>query len=240
MKRTLIAVVALALIVLIPIAAGAVPVPGIYNSIDIFGGGPLLTGLGSTWRSGINSGLPHVLHLQSYTLPSGPLGVQWEIACAVENAPYVVQNNLNAQGTGDIIYTSTFTGGIFTFFAGGWPWGDGSGTLLTTSLITTVHFVAYSPTGSRVNGTTSGTFDNGCYLTFAIANGMGMGETSSGPPNLTKPAIYPTFLDGTCNPAQSNQQFGSWGTVTQITLGIQCPVPTEVTTWGAVKARYAD
>ncbi len=227
----------LSALLLLPILATAAPVDGIYRSTDFpmpFTG-VLLTGRASTWRPGINSGLPHVLHAQSWN--GTTLGTQWDISCAVENSAFSVQDN-RVNGTGTVIYTSTFQGGTFTFFAGGWPWGDGTGTLGTTNLITIVSYAGGIPYASVVNGTTSGIFVGGCNLTFAIANGSGMGETSSLYPTLTKPADYPTFLDGTCGLASPGLQYGTWGTVSTITLGISCPVPVEQTTWGNVKALY--
>jgi len=228
------------LIVLVGVAGlvSAAPIGGIYLSTDL--GGQLLTGRASTWRPGINSGLPHVLHCQSWTGTS--LGTQWDISCPIEPTNFSVQDN-RVGGVGTVVYTSTFQGGTFTLFAGGWPWGDGTGTLGTTILVTTVQYILMPPYGSVpvasvVNGNTAGSFVGGCTLTFAIANGSGVGETSSQPPSLTKPADYPTFLDGTCGPAQPNQQFGTWGTVLTITMGIYCPVGAEQSTWGAIKELY--
>ncbi|OGF13761.1 MAG: hypothetical protein A2W00_01135 [Candidatus Eisenbacteria bacterium RBG_16_71_46] len=217
--------------------AFAAPVNGTYTSTDL--GGQLLTGRASTWRSGINSGLPHVLHAQSWT--GTTLGTQWEISCPKEPVNFVVQDN-RVGGVGTIVYTSTFNGGTFTFFPGGWPWGDGTGTLGTTTLITTVQYILIggvsTPVAAVVNGNTSGLFVGGCNLTFAIANGVGVGETTSLNPAIMKPADYPTFLDGSCGPAPANAQFGSWGTVITITMNIDCATPTHESTWGRVKQLY--
>ncbi|HVO76940.1 MAG TPA: hypothetical protein VMT60_03055, partial [Candidatus Bathyarchaeia archaeon] len=216
----------------LPALVSAKPVTGIYRSTDL--GGQLLTGRASTWRPGVNSGLPHVLHMESW---NGVLGTQWEISCPTENTNFTVQDN-RVGGNGTIVYTSTFQGGAFTFIAGGWPWGDGSGTLNTSTLITTVQYMMIggvsTPVASVVNGNSSGVFADGCTLVFAIANGSGDGET----PYLQKPATYPTFLDGTCGPASGNAQFGTWGTVITITMGINCPVGAEGKTWGVIKDLY--
>ncbi|MDZ4805453.1 MAG: hypothetical protein SGI90_11385 [Candidatus Eisenbacteria bacterium] len=212
--------------------AVAAPINGIYNSTDL--GGQLLTGRASTWRPGINSGLPHVLHGQSW---NGALGTQWDVSCALETTQFGIQDN-RISGTGTVVYTSTFQGGTFTLYPGAWPWGDGVGTLGTTILISTVQFVNNIPVASVVNGNTSGTFEGGCALTFAIANGNGIGETTSLNPLITKPADYPTFQDATCGPAPANQQFGTWGEVRTITMMIDCPVPVAPSTWSGVKARF--
>lgn len=215
----------------------AFPVGGIYTSTDL--GGTLLTGRASTWRSGINSGLPHVLHAQSWD--GTTLGTQWEIRCPTENVNFIVQDN-RVGGVGTIVYTSAFTGGTFTFFPGGWPWGDGTGTLGATTLITTVQYILVSgvstPVAAVVNGNTSGAFVGGCELTFAIGNGTGVGETTSLNPLITKPAGYPAFLDGTCAPPPANQEFGTWGNVITITMGINCPTGVTQGTWGRIKTIY--
>jgi len=212
--------------------AFAAPLNGVYNSTDL--GGQLLTGRASTWRTGINSGLPHVLHAQSW---NGALGTQWDVSCPVENTAFAIQDN-RVLGTGTVVYTSTFQGGTFTLYPGAWPWGDGVGTLGTSVFVTTVQFVNNIPMASVVNANTTGTFEGGCALTFAIANGNGIGETTSLNPLIVKPATYPTFLDATCGLAPINQQFGTWGEVRTITMMIDCPVPAETSTWGAVKARF--
>lgn len=218
---------------LLAVPAWAGPINGVYNSTDM--GGQLLTGRASTWRSGVNSGLPHVLHAQSWN--ASVLGTQWDISCAVEPTNYVVQDK-RVGGVGTIVYTSTFQGGTFVLFAGGWPWGDDAGTLGTTTMVTAVQYILIggvsTPVASVVNGNTAGTFAGGCTLTFLIGNGSGVGET----PYAQKPSNYPTFLDGSCGLALGNQQFGTWGNVITITMGINCPVGTEPSTWGTIKSLY--
>lgn len=225
------------LILAFAIPAFSAPVGGMYTSTDL--GGQILTGHASTWRSGINSGLPHVLHAQSWD--GTTLGTQWDINCATENVGFTVQDNRVA-GVGTIVYTSTFHGGTFTFYAGGWPWGDGTGTLGATNLVTTVQYMMIggtsTPVASVVNGNTSGAFVGGCALTFAIANGNGVGETSSLYPALVKPATYPVFYDGSCSPASPGAQFGAWGNVITITMHVDCATPTRTSTWGSVKTLY--
>lgn len=231
--KKLLTLATLASLVLLPLLAQADPLTGTYTSTDL--GGQMLTGRASTWRSGVNSGLPHVLHAQSWDGAS--LGTQWELSCATENSAFGVVDN-RVGGVGTIVYSSTFTGGTMTFFAGGWPWGDGTATLGTTTLITTVQYLMIAgvstPVASVVNGHTSGEFTNGCLLDFAIANGTGVGET----PFLSIPATYPAFLDGTCSPASPAAQFGTWGNVITITMHINCTVSEETASWGSVKGLY--
>jgi len=218
-------------IILPPSISLADPVTGTYKSTDL--GGQLYTGRASTWRTGINSGLPHVLHIQSWD--GSTLGTQWEIICPIEDTPFDVQDNRDENGTGTVAYTSTFHGGTFILYPGGWPWGDGLGTLETTTLITTVQYVNGVPVASVVNGNTSGVFQNGALLVFAIGNGVGVGETTSLDPSITIPPDYPAFIDDTCNPAPYDMQFGSWGDVNSITMQIDATVGVENSTWGAIK-----
>lgn len=214
----------------------ASPINGIYTSTDI--GGQLFTGRASTWRSGINSGFPHVFHIQSWDGVS--LGTQYDISCGQSTSMSVVDNRV--AGVGTIVYTSTYTGGTFTFLSGAWPWGDGTGTLGTTSLVTTVQYVMIAgnstPVAAVVNGNSSGAFLGGCALTFAIANGDGVGETTSLNPAIAKPSAYPSFLDGSCALASPTAQFGTWGNVRTITFMIDCATPTRPSTWGQVKSIY--
>ena len=222
-----------ALLLFLPAAALAAPNAGTYTTTDL--GGQLLTGRASTWRSGVNSGLPHVLHGQSWN--GTTLGTQWELRCAVENVNFSVVDN-RVGGTGTVVYTSNFTGGQFELFNTGGPWGDGIANLGSTVIITTVQFVNIggnsTPVASVANGNTSGDFGGGCTLTFAIANGSGVGET----PFAVKPADYPVFLDATCGPAPAAQQFGTWGTVLTSTMRIDCVTPSKPATWGSVKSLY--
>lgn len=213
-------------------SAFAAPNTGVYTSTDL--GGQLLTGRASSHRTGIDSGLPHVLHAQSY---NGTLGTQWELRCAVSNG-FATNDLRDANGTGPVIYTSAYSGGQLEFFNTGGAWGDGVATLATTTIISTVQFVNFVPVASVVNGNTSGVFAGGCALTFGIGNGVGVGETTSLNPAITKPADYPAFLDATCNAASPAQQFGTWGTAITLTMAIDCATPAKPSTWGSVKTLY--
>ena len=224
-------------LLLTPALAFAAPNAGTYTTTDI--GGQLLTGRASTHRTGINSGLPHVLHAQSWN--GLILGTQWELRCAVENNPFIVQDN-RVGGVGTIVYTSQFTGGQFELYNTGGAWGDGVANLGTTVVISTVQFVninnVSTPVASVVNANTSGDFGGGCTLTFVISNGVGVGETTSLNPLILKPNDYPTFLGANCGLALPNEQFGTWGNTITSTMRIDCSVPATPATWGAVKNVY--
>ncbi|MBI5467484.1 MAG: hypothetical protein HY975_04740 [Candidatus Kerfeldbacteria bacterium] len=235
MKRYTTPLLLITLALALAIPAYANPVNGTYVSTDI--GGQLLTGRASTWRSGINSGLPHVLHAQSWN--GTALGTQWELTCATENINFTVVNNFNASGNGTVDYYSTFNGGTLTFYAGGWPWGDGVANLGVTHVHTTVPVHNFQPSGyPTINGSTSGTFIGGCALSFGIANGLGLGETRSTDLASVKPVDFPEFLDGSCGLASPGAQFGTWGTAITLSMNIDCATPTHNSTWGHLKSIY--
>ena len=221
---------AVALVAVSATAAFAAPVPGTYRSVDL--GGALYTGHASqSWAAPSNAanGVTDVYNAQSF---NGALGTQWAISCGIQNAPQAVQDNRIA-GTGTVVYTNAFLGGNFYFNNG--PWCSSAvctGTINQTIEIVTVQYVSNIPAASVVNINTSGTFSGGqCNLTFAIANGVGLGDTDGG----AKPVTYPDFLDPNCNPTRV---YGSWGDVITVTARIDCPTPTRSSTWGAIKSQY--
>ncbi len=232
--RKLLVVFLMFVVVLVPVLASAVPVPGTYYSA--FRGGAVLNGRASVARQGVNSGDPKIFNGQSWN--GVALGTQWEIQCGVEavSTPpdYSLYNPIT--GTGFITYHQTFTGGTFTLypdFAVGW--GSGTGTLNTTQATSQVYLFNFTPVSSSFTVLTSGTFPGTtCRLDFAFSNGFGVGET----PYLSKPADYPTFLAANCSPADAAHQFGVWADANDIVVQISCPVPAEASTWGAIKAMY--
>ena len=237
MRRLLIALLVLAAIVAVAAPLSARPVPGFYYSA--FRGGFVLNGHASVSRQSPNSGNPKVFNGQSWN--GSALGTQWEIRCGVEltSVPpdYSLFNPLT--GTGFITYHQTFLGGTFSLYndpAVGW--GFGSGTLNTTSAVLQVYLVSNFPVSSTFTAFTSGNFDDGCHLDFAMSNGFGVGETHAPPPSLVKPATYPVFLAPNCLPADANHQFGIWGDVNDIVAQISCSVPVQQSSWGQVKVLY--
>lgn len=233
-------VFALALVGLIGLlpSAFADPIPGSYSSALRPGMSPgVQVGRASTARQFVNSGNPKIFNAQSWT--GSVLGAQWEIKCGVETTltPPDSSNFNKVTGTGWITYHQTFTGGTFALYADpAVGWGSGTGTLATTSVISQVQFIGFMPFASSFTGVTSGTFDIGCTMDFAMANGFGVGET----PYLAKPATYPVFLAADCSPADVNHQFGNWGDVNDIIVKINndCTVDAKTSTWGQIKTLY--
>ncbi|NOT33917.1 MAG: hypothetical protein HOP12_07080 [Candidatus Eisenbacteria bacterium] len=241
-KATMIAVATALMLSALP-ALAAMPTPGIYFSTDL--GGQVLLGRGSqSWIAplNVNRGLGDVFNAQSWTPEGAPdvsieglLGTQWIFQCGVQLAPQGQVDNRDANGNGTVIFTNVFTGGIF-FLSKNGPWGDGindlTGQIFTTTAIATVVYVNSIPIQSRLNLDTYGQFDgSSCVLRFAIANGVGLGDTDL----LAFPPEYPPLMDTDCAPTRVN---GSWGDIKDITLQIECPVPTRSGTWGSVKTRY--
>lgn len=222
----------LTLVVLVSLAATAqaVPVAGIYNSVDL--GGSLLLGRASqSWLAALNAnqGAGDVYNSQSWD--GSLLGTQWSFSCGVQLGQQAIQDN-RVSGTGTVVFTNVFQGGVFYLNPG--PWGSGTGTLgpAPTTSVVTVQYVAGNPVASVVNINSSGKFDGSdCVLSFTIANANGLGDTDA----LAFPANFPALLDTACNPAR---QFGSWGEVRTITLGISCPVSVESSPWSGVKSLY--
>ncbi len=223
-------VLACAALLAVAATAFANPVVGTYRSTDL--GGALFTGHASqSWTAAANAsnGVGDVYNALSW---NGALGTQWGLSCGIQGAPQLVQDNRVA-GTGTVVYTNSFAGGRFYFNNG--PWCSSAqcaGNISQTVEVVTVQYVSNIPAASVININTSGTFDNSnCNLTFAIGNGIGLGDTDGGP----KPATYPDFLDTACN---GTRTFGSWGDIITITARVDCPVPVRQSTWGALKAAY--
>jgi hypothetical protein len=211
--------------------------PGMNSGVQI--------GRASTSRQFPNSGNPKIFNGQSWS--GSVLGAQWEIKCGVETTitppDYSLYNP--GTGTGVITFHQTFNGGTFTLYSDpsmpvNWVSTPSvSGTLGVTSVISQVQLISFIPVASSFTGSTSGHFENGCTMNFAMANGFGVGETSD-PPGLTKPATYPAFLAADCSPADGAHQFGTWGDVNDIIVSINadCATPTRGSTWGRIKSMH--
>lgn len=209
------------------------PVPGTYNSIDL-GGSVQLGRMSQSWPAPGNAtgGAGDVFNLRSWDGSS--LGDQWWFQCGLQPSPAVVQD-LRVGGTGAVIISNTFIGGRF-FLDGTGPWSDGSkdlnGSLGVTRITVTERWVGGVLEESRMNIDTDGVFDGSrCTLTFVISNGLGEGNTDTG----SLPANYPAFLDPNCQPSRV---YGAWGSMSQITMRIDCPVTGQKSTWGALKTMY--
>ena len=233
--RKLSIVVLMLVFTALPLLAVAQPVTGTYTSPNR--GGNVFVGRSTVARPDVNSGTPKIFHGQSWN--GAALGTQWEMQCgseAVEQPADYSQFN-QVTGNGFITYHQTFTGGTFTMYAdANVGWGSGTANLSVTNVTSQVFLTNFTPISSSFTAFTSGTFqgEGNCALEFAFGNGFGVGET----PFAVKPADYPTFLAADCSPADPAHQFGVWGDTNDIILTVYCPVPTQQSTWGHVKALY--
>lgn len=234
MKNTAIALVFGFALTLAASANAAAPAPGTYDSVDL--GGLVQTGRGSqSWALPNNAagGVGDVFNSQSWD--GSTLGTQWHMECGLSTSPQTVQDNRNGAGTGTVVFTTQFSGGTF-FLSKNGPWGDTvndlNGVLSNLTSTVTVQYVTFVPVSARGDINTSGYFiGSNCSLTFAITNSVGKGDTDGGP----FPANYPALLDPACSATRTN---GSWGDIKDVTMLIECVVPTEVSTWSNVKALY--
>lgn len=220
----------------VPVLAGA-PQTGVYLSTDM--GGQMLTGrFSESWVDpGSHGQVGNTLNAQSYDAGFG-LGSQWKLYCASIAFPPSLVSDTRVNGTGDVTYQTEYAGGLFWMSKNG-PWGDGiedyTGAIDVFRVTTTYMYVGGQVLGIRSNVTTSGSFDNydDCFE-YTINNTAFYGDTSMGP----LPADFPPFMDSSCQTGTRTR--GGWGSVTEIALRIlgNCTVPTEDSTWGAVKALY--
>jgi len=217
------------------------PVNGIYKSTDI-GGPELLTGRScESWNPGPVSQF-NAITAESWD--GSTLGAQWSISCpTVIAAPTLILDTVDGNGNGQKTYLKIFTGGTF-FLVGGpagtpaWSGGDASytGSINVYTETQVIQYINFVSTGSNITVNLNGTFNNhnnSCYT--LISNGQRVGTTDVAP--YPGPAEYPPLpAMFSCDPTPTR---GSWWDRLGLTMTIDyCVVPTEETTWGAVKALY--
>jgi hypothetical protein len=210
------------------------PVDGVYKTQDL----DFLEGRYSISWPGANGyeDVGNVLNVESWD--GATLGTEWRLYC-----PYIVNVftlYYNDLGGGTVIagYQIEYAGGA-VWLDGSGPWGGGdasySGLIQTHMEIRSVQIVAGTLTGLDSDHSTSATitgYPSDCVL-FAIGNSAWIGDT---PQHGAKPADYPAFLDGNCDPVGTD---GHWGTATDLTLTVQgCAVSTQEQSWGSVKSLY--
>lgn len=214
------------------------PLPGTYRSTDL--GGPVLVGRYSEgWGAGGNA-LSAGATLNCGSWDGSALGSQWRYSCGTQTANSVLlSNTVNAQGNGNRTYMSTYVGGSF-YLSGSGPWGNGDagypGVMDSYVEYETLQYVNWVPVSGITNVQMSAHFDNypeQC-MSYNMGNGVRVSDTGLGQP---APANYPSFLDASCNATPVDG--ACWNFIT-ITLSIvDCSVPVEETTWGAVKSIYS-
>lgn len=125
---------------------------------------------------------------------------------------------------------------------GNGPWGDGSEPSYTAILDTFSEIKTYQYVNNEIVHVVTTISLQGQFvgwnddcMTMSISNQEELGTTDT----AALPPFYPDFIEpSTCAPTRT---LGSWGEVDEFTLIVTgCTVPTEVTTWGEVKALYSD
>ena len=217
------------------------PSEGVYLSYDM-PGGMFSTGYFSeSWAGpGRDGQLGNTIHAQSWD--GNALGTEWMLWCpSIQSPPVLVSDTRDANGTGEVSYRTTYSGGYFWLSMNG-PWGNGtedySGDLSFFTVNTTYHFVMGDVIGIRSNVTTSGLIDGFVEcMVYEINNAAFFGNTDDNGP---KPAEFPEFMDDGCSTGTLTR--GGWGSVTEIALQIggECDVATQPSTWGKIKSLYTD
>ena len=173
----------------------------------------------------------------SWDAGAGTLGDQWRVYGMQISAAGAVEtgSDMDEDGNGWIAYSTDYDNGQF-WLSKDHLWGDGindlTGPLLNYNVQTQITYVMGTPVGATSNVYFTGTFDDcpeyqGCVIQYTIANAILVWRSDSGYP---MPADYPGFLCG----ATDGELFDACC----ITCMIDCVIPTESGTWGALKTMY--
>ncbi|MGD9142087.1 MAG: hypothetical protein PVJ42_11155 [bacterium] len=228
MKVVIAPAVVLALLVAMPVLAGT-PLDGTYKSLD----GDMANGrFSESWYGGGQGQIGNTVHSMSYDV-TGAVN-EWRIWCpSLAEAPVLIADNRDANGTGQVEYQSTYQGGYF-WLTGTGPWGTGDAeyTGYFTIYIHNTTFIFFNniPISYTTNAQMEGFFDGYCKCILVVANGASVG-------NGAQPSDYPAFLESDCD--EDTGLTGEWGTVADITMTIyQCASAAEQSTWGTIKSLY--
>jgi hypothetical protein len=230
-------VVLLSIMVAVPALAGA-PANGTYTSTDI--GGTMLSGRYSESWYPTKLTVNNTLNEQSW---NGALATQWWWYCPwVSAPPTLLLNTVNGLGNGIKIWRVTYTGG-YCWLDGAGPWAGGDPSYLaninTWVGIVTETYSAFQEVGTVRNHNATANFVgyNQECMSLVIQNTEKLGDTvKTGP----LPAGFPSFWNWLGCYDQGPAGPGEWGDVDSITFTVtDCQsVPTQPTTWGAVKSLY--
>jgi hypothetical protein len=224
----------------VPVLAGP-PIQGIYFSNDMPGGTFNPGYFSESWVDpGRDGQLGNTVNAQSWD--GAVLGAEWKVWCpSIQMPPVLVSDTRDAQGSGDVTWRTSYSGGHF-FLSGAGPWGDNSqdyfGDVGFFIVTTTYLYVEHNILGIRSNVTTRGQIDGftDC-MEYSINNAAFFGNTDDFGP---KPPEFPEFLDENCQAGVWSR--GGWGSATEITIRLlgECDVATVPTSWGKIKSLYGD
>jgi len=238
MKHIVTTLLALSVLALAVTAFAGPPLPGDYTTTDI-GGVVSMGRYTEGWQAGGGALVPGTtLNAQSWNGAS--LGTEWRYQCATTAAPAVLlTNTVNASGFGNRTYMKQFVGGTI-WLSGAGPWANGDadypGIIDSYTEFETVQYENFVPVAAVTNVQATAHFANypSACMTFAVSNGVEIGDTPSGG---VKPANYPDFLAADCSPTAPE---GAWWDMITMTLSVSdgCATPARPSTWGALKTLY--
>jgi hypothetical protein len=221
----------------VPSALADPPINGVYQTTDL--GGSMLTGRYSESWTMASGRLELGNTTNKLSWDGATLGTQWWMYCSeIAAPPILILDTLDGNGNGQQQWLVMYTGGVMILDGNG-PWGNGSEPSYTaimdsyteTKLFMYDNFQVVNEVASISIQATFVGFNNMC-----VSLSIGNQEEHSNTDHMM-PIAYPGFLaPGTCAPTRTR---GSYGEVDDFTLIIMgCALPTEVSSWGAIKALY--
>jgi len=229
-----IAITALAVLLVIPAAAGAqscdegtIPRTGMYYTSN----GTLLPGrVSEAWCAG-NPGQPGNQE-NAMSWDGTTLATQWWVHGMTIDAAGAGEADryFDANGTGWIDYVTNYDGGVFWLEGNHFGSGpDLTGYLNYYNVNTRVSYVNGQKVGATSNVVFNGNFNECpyCIIEFVIANAM-LVWTGEGDPGL------PDYPGWECPEANAGELFDACC----ITARLDCPDATEETSWGAIKSLH--
>jgi len=234
MRRVILLFVALVLLA-VPAFAGA-PLVGTYKTLY----GQVLPGRATeSMPADLAEGqIGNLIMAASYD--GTTLGTNWTVTCPqIGSAPVLTYDDVDEYGYGQRIYRTDYVGGkLWLSGTGAWAGGDKSYTsqLSAFRIIATKQYMAGQLVGIVSNINLRGPIDgySSCFE-MAISNAELVGYTPVGT-SLNGP--FPPFKGPVDCSADGSH--GTYWDVHDITLTLYggCVVPTDKSTWGAIKSLY--
>lgn len=227
---------AAALIMVPVVASAAAPAVGTYKTLY----GQILTGRATeSMPADLAEGqLGNLIMAASWD--GATLGTNWAVSCPqIGTAPVLTYDDVDEYGYGQRIYQTDYVGGqLWLSGTGAWAGGDPYYTsqLSTFRVIATKQYEAGVLVGVVSNINLRGPIDGytSCFE-MALSNAELVGYTPIGP---QEPGLFPP-LKGPSDCGVDGSH-GTYWDVHDITLTLygSCVVPTEKSTWGAIKTLY--
>jgi hypothetical protein len=213
MNRTRTAIAIVSGILLLAGSASAGPLLGYYESEFT---GEILEGRWSeSYAGGGEGAIDNTVHGASWD--GTDLATQWELVdAAIDATPTQIQNTVDGDGNGIIVWYTTYSGGALTLTNLG-PWWNSDDDPATSYAVdvtgyshtTQVRYVAGAPVEKSTIVEMSGIFTDhpGFLVSFIVAQALHEGEGG------TLPTDYPEWLpDG--------EDYGAWGVAQMIQMEV--------------------